>query len=87
MHIAAAGHVVYRRERTSLRLKRRLRMQQKSMAPAYYAVQYINPASRLEQEITDPDSPEIQDEFHAASSLLADLEAELETVRIPLVLN
>lgn len=36
--------------------------------------------SRLEEEITDPESPAIQDEFLTASSLLVDLEAELETV-------
>lgn len=35
---------------------------------------------RLEEEITDPDSAAIQDEFLTASSLLVDLEAELETV-------
>lgn len=39
---------------------------------------------RLEEEITDPDSPTIQDEFLTASSLLVDLEAELETVCLPL---
>jgi hypothetical protein len=38
---------------------------------------------RLEEEITDPDSPAIQDEFLTASSLLVDLEAELETVCRP----
>jgi ATPase subunit of ABC transporter with duplicated ATPase domains len=38
---------------------------------------------RLEEEITDPDSPAIQDEFLTASSLLVDLEAELETVCLP----
>ncbi|KFY84584.1 hypothetical protein V500_09184 [Pseudogymnoascus sp. VKM F-4518 (FW-2643)] len=38
---------------------------------------------KLEEEITDPDSPTIQDEFLTASSLLVDLEAELETMPLP----
>ncbi|KFX92594.1 hypothetical protein V490_05303 [Pseudogymnoascus sp. VKM F-3557] len=38
---------------------------------------------KLEEEITDPDSPAIQDEFLTASSLLVDLEAELETMPLP----
>ncbi|KFY29123.1 hypothetical protein V493_02529 [Pseudogymnoascus sp. VKM F-4281 (FW-2241)] len=38
---------------------------------------------KLEEEITDAESPEIQDEFLTASSLLVDLEAELETMPLP----
>ena len=62
-------------------------MQRRSMAFPSLLVKVLILRYRLEEEITDSDSPAIRDEFHAAVSLLADLEAELETVRIPRLLN
>lgn len=82
MHIDGVERAGRRLGRTSLRLRKRLRRQRRSMATIIKLCDslVLMLRCRLEEEITDPDSSTIQDEFLTASSLLVDLEAELETV-------